>query len=115
VSNLISCPDCGKEISINAFTCPNCGRQMKAPEFHVAENKIPLWSPGVAGLLSLLIPGLGQMYKTKFLIGFIWLIIAALGYVCLVIPGIVIHILCICDAASGDRYKDPKDKSNEIK
>ena len=28
-SNLIPCPDCGKEISRNAITCPNCGCPMQ--------------------------------------------------------------------------------------
>lgn len=26
--NLIKCPDCSKDVSINAISCPNCGRSM---------------------------------------------------------------------------------------
>jgi uncharacterized OB-fold protein len=29
MSNLSSCPDCGRRISIHAETCPSCGRRMK--------------------------------------------------------------------------------------
>ena len=29
VNNLIKCPDCGKQISLNADTCPNCGHPFR--------------------------------------------------------------------------------------
>jgi hypothetical protein len=32
VSNLVSCPDCHREVSASAFTCPGCGRQFRQPD-----------------------------------------------------------------------------------
>ena len=26
---LMPCPDCGKEVSVNAMNCPHCGRKLK--------------------------------------------------------------------------------------
>jgi TM2 domain-containing membrane protein YozV len=65
----------------------------------------PTWSPGTARLLSFLIPGVGQIYKGKVMSGIIWLILTTLGYIFLIFPGIVLHILCIINAGKGDPYK----------
>ncbi len=59
------------------------------------------WKPGIAALLSLIIPGAGQIYKGKVLAGLIWLFAVAVGYFFLIIPGIMLHLICIFSAASG--------------
>ena len=61
------------------------------------------WQPGVAAVLSLVIPGAGQIYKGRIGAGLVWLICTVLGYVALVLPGIIIHIICIVNAASGKK------------
>jgi len=61
-----------------------------------------VWNPGVAAVLSLFIPGAGQMYKGNIGEGIGWLIITAIGYVFLICPGIIIHLACIFSAAKGD-------------
>jgi hypothetical protein len=66
----------------------------------VRSDEIPparKWSPGVAALLSLLIPGAGQMYKGQGVNGLT-------GYL-LIVPGLILHICCIFGAASGDPTK----------
>ena len=63
------------------------------------------WSRGVAAVLSFVIPGLGQMYKGQIFNGLAWFVLTAIGYVALVIPGIVLHLCCIIGAAMGDPYK----------
>ena len=63
------------------------------------------WSPGVAAVLSLVIPGAGQIYKGQIFNGLFWLILVVIGYVAMVIPGVVLHIFCIIGAASGDPAK----------
>jgi TM2 domain-containing membrane protein YozV len=63
------------------------------------------WSPGVAAILSLFIPGVGQMYKGDVLTGILWMIIVTIGYFLLVVPGLILHLICILTAASGDPYK----------
>ena len=63
------------------------------------------WSRGTAVLLSLLVPGLGQMYKGQIINGIVWLLITICGYVALVIPGMVLHVCCMIGAASGDETR----------
>jgi TM2 domain-containing membrane protein YozV len=63
------------------------------------------WSRLVAGLLSLVIPGLGQMYKGQVINGLVWLVIVVAGYALLVFPGLVLHLLCVLGAMTGDPYK----------
>jgi hypothetical protein len=75
---------------------------------HHATNynpQVQKWSPAVAGLLSFLIPGVGQMYKGKILVGIAWLIFTSIGYVLLLFPGILLHIICIVTATSGNPYE----------
>ncbi len=56
----------------------------------------------MAAVLSLVIPGAGQMYKGNVLRGLVWLFFTVLGYMAAVLPGIILHISCIFGAASGD-------------
>lgn len=74
----------------------------------IVQNVIrtPKWSVGAAVLLSFLIPGAGQMYKGNVLQGILWLIFTTIGYFLLLLPGIILHIICIATAASGNPYKD---------
>ena len=62
------------------------------------------WSPGVAAVLSLVIPGAGQIYKGQILNGLVWLVFVVVGYVMLILPGLFLHVCCIVGAASGDPY-----------
>lgn len=61
------------------------------------------WSPIVAMFLSLIIPGLGQMYKGQTINGLVWLVLTVAGYFFLVIPGLILHLLCILGAGMGNR------------
>jgi TM2 domain-containing membrane protein YozV len=60
----------------------------------------PLKDPGLAAVLSLLVPGIGQFYNGEFLRGLFWLIITPgfwigtggmLGWVCHVIAAVTAH------------------------
>jgi TM2 domain-containing membrane protein YozV len=55
----------------------------------------------VAAVLSLVIPGAGQMYKGQVFNGLLWLVVVAIGYFMLIVPGLILHLLCILGAASG--------------
>jgi TM2 domain-containing membrane protein YozV/ribosomal protein L37AE/L43A len=59
----------------------------------------------VAFLLSVLIPGLGQIYTGRLLSGIIWFLLTAVGYVCFIVPGVVLHILCAISAGMTDPYR----------
>lgn len=70
---------------------------------HVGGRK--RWSPIVAMFLSLIIPGLGQMYKGQILNGLVWLVVVGVGYFMLVLPGLGLHLLCVIGAGLGDPYR----------
>lgn len=52
-----------------------------------------------AALLSFFVPGLGQMCSGRVPAGLLWMMFTCLGYVCFIVPGIVLHILCVINAA----------------
>ncbi len=52
----------------------------------------------LGGILSFLLPGLGQVYVKKVLRGSLLFILTALGYCFFILPGIVVHIIVIFDA-----------------
>ena len=104
---LTQCPSCSKEVSTEAFFCPHCGHPFKTPP---PERK---WSPGVAAVLSLVIPGAGQIYKGQILRGLVWLFVVVLGYFLFIIPGVILHIVCIVGATSGNPTKTLLDDAAE--
>jgi TM2 domain-containing membrane protein YozV len=68
----------------------------------VVEQRAFMWNPSAAAVLSLVIPGAGQMYKGQVRSGFLWLGAVALGYMTFIVPGVVLHVLCVISAAQGD-------------
>ena len=51
-------------------------------------------NPIIAGILSLLIPGLGQIYNGRILIGIIWLIVTGISWIGTVgLFGLVVHVI----------------------
>ena len=123
--NLFPCPDCGRSCSKSAAACPQCGRPFASaaptpPPPQALSTQPPqqihyhyqypypaqqAWSPSVAAILSLFIPGVGQMYKGRIGEGVMWLIFTPIGYVLFILPGLILHIICIIDAARGNPYK----------
>jgi len=47
--------------------------------------------PGWAAVLSVLIPGLGQVYSGRLLAGALWFLAASFGYWAILVPGFLIH------------------------
>jgi len=64
-------------------------------------------NPMVAAALSLVVPGAGHLYAGRPLAAVLWFMVVSLGYLLLIVPGVVLHILCIASAASATHQLRP--------
>ena len=64
-------------------------------------------NPAVAAILSLIVPGAGHLYAGRPLSAVIWFVVVSLGYLLLIVPGVVLHVLCIASAASATHQLRP--------
>jgi len=68
---------------------------------HVERYRPP--SPGVAAVLSVLLPGLGQVYAGRMLAGALWFLVTGFAYWAILLPGFLAHALCIWSAYASAR------------
>lgn len=52
-----------------------------------------------AAVLSLFVPGLGQIVQGRVVHGLVWLLATYVGYLLFIVPGLIVHIFCILNAA----------------
>ena len=57
----------------------------------------------LAGILSFLVPGLGQIYIGKTWRGIAWFIAVVIGYMFFLIPGFILWVINIWDAVEEAR------------
>lgn len=106
---LIKCPECGKEISDLAKACPSCGCPVHSGSVDETESvrivqmppMKPKKNPGVAVVLSLLLPGLGQLYNGQIGIGLVMMVIIVGMYILGslgIFIGAGLHVWLIYDA-----------------
>ncbi|HII85931.1 TPA: zinc-ribbon domain-containing protein [Candidatus Bathyarchaeota archaeon] len=73
------CPKCGKEVTEEMNICPYCGESLKTIPVHgelpSSAVTIGTKNSGLAAVLSLIIPGLGQMYAGQIGRGLLFLFI----------------------------------------
>jgi hypothetical protein len=118
------CPFCEELILPTSKKCKHCGEYVDpafrpqaagtAPQIVINNSSnaqvggaypVKRWEPGVAALLSLLIPGAGQIYKGQPINGLVWFILTIAGYFFLIVPGVVLHLCCVIGAAMGNPYR----------
>lgn len=58
-------------------------------------------SPGIAAVLSVLLPGLGHVYSGRLGAGALWFLATGFAYWAVVLPGFLVHALCIWSAWRG--------------
>ncbi|MEE3330864.1 MAG: hypothetical protein VX246_08340 [Myxococcota bacterium] len=61
-------------------------------------------SPGLAAVLSVLLPGLGHLYTGRFVAGAAWFVAVGFGYWAILVPGLLLHIICVWASYQGARY-----------
>jgi TM2 domain-containing membrane protein YozV len=61
-------------------------------------------SPGIAAVLSVLVPGLGQLYAGRLFAGALWFLGTAFAYWAILVPGFIVHALCVWSAYQSARY-----------
>ena len=57
--------------------------------------------PGIAAVLSVLVPGLGQVYCGRLLAGGLWFVATSLAYWAILVPGFLAHAICVVAAYQG--------------
>lgn len=69
---------------------------MIAYEDEITVRRAP--SPGIAAVLSVFLPGLGQLYSGRLLAGGLWFLATGFAYWAVLLPGFLVHGLCIWSA-----------------
>jgi len=60
-----------------------------------------------AAVLSMIVPGAGQLYAGRPLSAVAWFVLVTMGYLLLIAPGVMLHILCVASAASAAHHWRP--------
>jgi TM2 domain-containing membrane protein YozV len=58
----------------------------------------------LAAIINVFFPGVGQLIQERVGLGIIFFFGTIIGYICFIVPGLIVHIICIVDAAN---YKPP--------
>jgi hypothetical protein len=58
-------------------------------------------------VLSLIVPGAGHLYAGRPLSAVLWFVLVSVGYLLLIVPGVLLHVLCIASAASATHQLRP--------
>ena len=59
----------------------------------------------MAGLCAFLFPGLGHLVLAKPLQALLWFVVIVLGYCALIVPGVLLHLVAVVDAARAEQRR----------
>lgn len=106
---LINCPECSTEISDKSISCIKCGypiapiiRKISETSNKTEKKQIKIYpiepqkNSGVAAVLSLIVPGLGQIYNGEIGLGLFLMVLTIGSYFILI--GFFFHVWLIFDA-----------------
>lgn len=110
-----TCPTCG-EAGNGQGWCDHCHRRIgsgavvrvehrsssRRPRRWMVQRSYLHWT---AALMSLLIPGAGQVYKGRTLQGVAWFVAVLAGYLTVGAPALLIHLMCVVSAGSAARVR----------
>ena len=102
---MVECPMCAEEIKARAKLCKHCGSDVKKGTLRIRRRGDVVFvntthvSPGLAALLSFLIPGMGQIYAGATGRGIFFLFGTIFGGFFLVLPGLLVWFVSIFDAS----------------
>ncbi|MCP4003359.1 MAG: hypothetical protein GY725_04110 [bacterium] len=60
--------------------------------------------PGIAAVLSVLVPGLGHLYSGRLAAGLGWFLAAGFGYWAILVPGFLIHVISVWAAYRSAKF-----------
>src|SRR5262249_27059217 len=75
----------------------------REPADLVKRKPEPSYSPSIAAWRTFVMSGAGYFYSGREKAGILWMIATLLGYLCFVVPGLVLHVLCIASASRPPR------------
>ncbi|HET6762890.1 MAG TPA: hypothetical protein VFH27_04435 [Longimicrobiaceae bacterium] len=107
------CPKCGGPVN-EAGWCEACEQRITRPKAYRFErrstSKLPRqwlvkrkWLHTTAALMSLVVPGAGQVYKGRIRTGVLWFVIVVGCYLWVGPPAALVHLMCIITAGSAAR------------
>jgi hypothetical protein len=108
-TGLQSCPRCGAVSETD--WCDACERRISAPpiiryEKRSSDRRPRRWRVPrryvhlIAALLSLVLPGAGQVYKGRNVAGALWFVGVAACYWLVGLPALLVHLMCVVFAGS---------------
>jgi TM2 domain-containing membrane protein YozV len=83
---------------------PQLALERIAPQY-VETRHAP--NAAAAAVLSLIVPGAGQLYAGRPMSAIGWFMLVTMGYLLLIVPGILLHILCVASAAGSAHHWRP--------
>jgi TM2 domain-containing membrane protein YozV len=69
----------------------------------------------MAGFCAFICPGLGHLIVGKPFQALLWLVLIVAGYIMFIVPGVILHIISIVDAARAGRREQIATMSQAIR